>query len=67
MLIVGLIHKSVNDKLDNADIKKSIDDCILRTRFLKIIKTGDVWYVANCKSDLKEFYAKLGMDLPKNL
>lgn len=63
MLVVGLIHKEVKDKLFQSDIKMSIDDCLLQTRFLKIHKHGYNWETSNIKKGLAEIIKKMEISI----
>lgn len=62
MLIVGLIYEEL--KLAVKDINgKSINDCLLEAKFIKINKKGNNWSVSNAKKDLQELMSKLNVDL----
>lgn len=52
MLIVGLMYKEVMKQIEK--IKGlSLNDLLLKGRFIKASKRGDYWYLANIKKDTK--------------
>lgn len=52
MLIVGLIYKEVMDQIKKIN-GLSLNDLLLKGRFIKASKKGDYWYLANIKKDTK--------------
>ena len=62
MLVVGLIYKELKEAAK--PIKgKSIDDCLLEAKFIKLNKKGNNWVVSNAKKDLQELMSSLNVDL----
>lgn len=62
MLIVGLIYHDLKEAIKPLK-GKSIDDCLLESRFIKLNKKNDHWYVSNAKKSLQEMMKKLSVDL----
>lgn len=66
MLIVGLIHHDLKEAIKSLK-GKSIDDCLLEARFIKLNKKGTNWSASNVKKKLKEMMENLNVDLHKPL
>lgn len=62
MLIVGLIYHDLKGAVKFIK-SKSIDDCLLEARFIKLNKKGTTWCVSNAKKKLQEMVEKLNVDL----
>lgn len=66
MLVVGLIYKEMKEAVK--PIKgKSLDDCLLETRFIKLNKKEGQWVVSNAKKELQTLLTDLNVDLSNPL
>lgn len=63
MLVVGLIHKEVSDKIKKANLNKSVDDILLECKFLKINKYHDNWKITNAKKELQNVFEALNINI----
>ena len=62
MLVVGIIYQEL--KKATSIIKgKSINDCLLQARFIKLNKKGQNWQTSNAKKDLQKLMQELNVDL----
>ena len=66
MLIVGLIHQEMVEATKGIT-NKSINDCIMETKFIKLNKKGSKWCVSNAKKELQSLMLKLNVDLHNSL
>ncbi len=62
MLIVGLVYRELSQEV-KAIKGKSIDDCLLQARIIKLNKKGNGWVVSNAKKSLQQTMEKLNIDL----
>lgn len=62
MLVVGLIYHELKEAIKPLK-GKCIDDCLLESRFIKLNKKNEHWYISNAKKDLQEMMALLNVDL----
>ncbi len=62
MLIVGLIYHDLREKVKLLG-NTSIDDCLLKSRFIKLNKKGTCWCVSNAKKNLQDMMKALNVDL----
>lgn len=61
MLIAGLIHQTMQTA--TKDMPETINECLLKGRFIKAHKKHNKWQVTNVKKQYMELFAKLGIDL----
>lgn len=58
MLVAGLIHREMENAVKT--IKgKTVSDCLLEARMVKINKRYDKWVVCNCKKNRQQLFKKL--------
>ncbi len=62
MLISALIHQEV-EKAAKAVDGKSLDDCLLDARMIKVHKRHGVWKLCNCLKKQTELFKKLNTEL----
>ena len=62
MLIVGLLYEEVQKKLKKEN-NKSLSDCLLDMRKIKMIKRNDKLQIANATETLLQELKKLGVDI----
>lgn len=61
MLVAGLIHQAM--QAATKDIPETINECLLKGRFIKAHKKHNKWQVTNVKKRYMELFAKLNIDL----
>lgn len=65
MLINGLIHAKMSKLIKERIKGKTVEDCILDARFIKIHRVGKKWSIDNIKKKTLEMFEKLEIDLIK--
>ena len=66
MLIIGLIYQELKEATKQVN-GKSVDDCLLESRFIKINKKGNEWITSNATKDLQQMMETLHVNLFKPL
>ena len=61
MLIAGLIHQAM--QAATKEIPETINECLLKGRFIKAHKKHNKWQVTNVKKRYMELFAELNIDL----
>lgn len=62
MLITGLIYQELKEATKQIN-GKSIEDCLLEARFIKLNKKENNWVISNAKKDLQNLMSLLNTDL----
>ena len=62
MLITGLIYAEMKEVMKNIKAK-TLDDILIKSRFLKVHKSNGEWIVQNVKAELRELFASLNFPI----